>query len=115
MGGWITIGLSALAAYSFFRIGNTPLMILSIINGAISFWSFGVMHNYGSYAMRSKADILQKNFEAEGRLDELAIARLDALRRKTDPNAVPNWITIINIASFVVAMGFIITFLVVRD
>jgi hypothetical protein len=115
MGGWVTIGISALAAYSFFRIANTPLMILSIINGVLCFWSVGVMHNYASYAMRSKADILQENMKAEGRLDQEAIARLDALRTKINPDAVPDWITYVNMATFVVAVGLLITFFVVKN
>ena len=115
MGGLVTIGISALAAYSFFRIGQTSLMILSIINGGICFWSVGVMHNYASNAMRSKADILQENLEAEGRLDQEAIARLDSLRTKINPDAAPDWITLINMATFIVAVGLIITFFVVKN
>ena len=45
MGGWITIAINAVAAYLFYSIELSSLMILSIVNGSISFWSFGVMSN----------------------------------------------------------------------
>jgi hypothetical protein len=33
----------------------------------LSFWSFGVMHNYASDVSKSKAEILRENMRLEGR------------------------------------------------
>ena len=91
MGGWITIGISALATYSFYRIDQTFLMILSIANTGLSFWSFGVMHNYALDTSKSKAKILRENMRVEGRLDEQAEKRLNKHARRINPSAAPNW------------------------
>ena len=114
MGGWITIGISVLAAYSFYRIDQIFLMILSIANAGLSFWSFGVMHNYASGGRKSKAEILRENMRREGRLDEQAEERLNKLTRSINPSAAPNWVTSINMVSFVIAVGLIITFFIMK-
>ena len=101
MGGWITIGISVLAAHSFYRIDQTFLMILSIANAGLSFWSFGVMHNYASGDSKSKAEILRENMRLEERLDEQAEERLNKLARSINPSAAPSWVTSISMVSFV--------------
>ncbi|RJP76465.1 MAG: hypothetical protein C4522_17920 [Desulfobacteraceae bacterium] len=110
MGGWINIIISGIAAYSFYRIHSTVLMVLSIANCMLSFWSFGVMHNYASSTRRNKAAILRKNMEAEGRLDSDAIESLDRIERSIDPHSVPNWISTISMASFVFSIVLLVIF-----
>ncbi len=114
MGGWLTIAINILAAYSFFHIGSTALMVMSIINGIVSLWSFGVMHNYASYAMREKADLIENNLQLEGRLDEESKERLERLKHRTDHRAIPTWIATINFLSFLLAVVLIVVFFFVR-
>ena len=114
MAGWITIGISALAAYSFYRIDQTFLMILSVANAGLSFWSFGVMHNYASDASKSKAEILRENMRLEGRLDEQAEERLNKHAKRINSSAAPNWATSVNMVSFVIAVGLIIIFFIMK-
>jgi hypothetical protein len=112
MGGWINIIISAVAAYLFYRTNSTLWMVLSIANCLLSFWSFGVMHNYASSAKRSIASRLRENMEAEGRLDRDAMVRLDRLERSVDPGAIPNWIATINMVSFVFGVILILMFFI---
>jgi len=114
MGGWVSLTINILAIVGFYRIGQTPLTIVSIINGIIGFWSFGVMHNYASYAMRDKADLIEENLKAEDNFSEEANERLEAMRRTTDPNATPDWLAKINLASFVFSIVLIVTFFVIK-
>jgi len=114
MGGWVSFSINIIVIYSFYRLGNTTLVIVSAINAVVSFWSFGVMHNYGSYSMREEAARLEENLKAEGNFDEEAKIRLDELSRRTNPKAVPDWITIINLASFIISVCLLITFFVLR-
>jgi hypothetical protein len=104
MGGWITIAINGVAAYLFYSIELSSLMILSIVNGIISFWSFGVMSNYAINSVTSKAETLRKNMELEGSLDEEAEERLEKLRGSSNPDAVPNWLTVINMLTFVIGI-----------
>ena len=112
MGGWVSVSINILVIYSFYRLGNTTLIVVSAINAVIGFWSFRVMHNYGSFAMRSKANRLEENLKAENRLDDESVNKLNELRTKIDINAVPDWITDINLGSFVITVIMLITFVV---
>lgn len=89
-------------------------MILSIANAGLSFWSFGVMHNYASDVSKSKAEILRENLRLEGRLDKQAEERLNKLSRRINPSAAPNWAASINMVSFVIAVGLIIIFFIMK-
>jgi len=46
--GWLSVLLSAIAAFLFYKTGHIVLMILAIIAALGAFWSWGVMHNYGT-------------------------------------------------------------------
>ena len=98
----------------FIELTKLFLMILSDANAGLSFWSFGVMHNYASDASKSKAEILRENMRLEGRLDEQAEERLNKLARRINPSAAPNCATSINMVSFVIAVGLIITFFIMK-
>jgi hypothetical protein len=114
MGGWINVIISAIAAYSFYRIDSMVLMAIAIANCILSFWSFGVMHNYASEARRSQANRLRQNMELEGRLDSDATKRLDKFERSVDPRAVPNWISTISMVSFLFGVILLIVFFIIR-
>ncbi len=114
MGGWINVGVSLIAAFSFYRIDQTFLMVLSIINAVISFWSFGVMHNFAIQPGKAKIERLRENMKLEGRFDKQAEARLDSISVPIVPDAAPNWVTNINITTFLFGIVFIIIFIVLR-
>ena len=60
--GWIPIAINGVAAYLFYRIDLSSLMIISIVNGIICFWSFYVIRKY---------TINRENMETDmGRLGE---------------------------------------------
>jgi len=46
--GWLSVLLSAVAAFLFYRSGHMALMILAIIAVLGNFWSLGVMHNFAT-------------------------------------------------------------------
>jgi hypothetical protein len=108
MGGWFGVGMSAVVAYLFYQNDQTLLMIMSVINVLVAFWSFGVMHNYASFSRRDKADILRENMRPEGRLDSDAETRLDELSRTTNPSAVPDWFAYINMGTSVIGVTLFI-------
>jgi hypothetical protein len=78
--GWLSILLSAIAAFLFYKTGHLALMILSIIAALGNFWSWGVMHNYATELAK-----LRQNYKG-GFYD---ISRQEA-------KAVPNWISLTN-------------------
>ncbi|MFV2074108.1 MAG: hypothetical protein ACC742_15860 [Thermoanaerobaculales bacterium] len=108
MGGWIGVGISLLAAVLFYRGGSNTWMVLALINALVSFWSFGIMHNYAHSARRGKIDRLRENLALEGRIDESADERLRALENGIDPSAAPNWLATTNLVSFVLGLLLLI-------
>jgi len=111
MGGWINLIICLVPVYLLYRSGQTPWMILAVVNAVANFWSFGVMHNYAVEAKKSKVDRLRQNMALEGRLNEEAESRLNKLQDNIDPEStthVPNWITTINILTFVIGISLIV-------
>jgi len=80
------VGICFIAAVLLFNTGHLYLMTLAIISGIGSFWSWGIMHNY-AFEQAAK----RRNFT--GRFYDITPQEADA---------VPNWITLINmIFSFI--------------
>ena len=73
------------------------LPVAAIAIGVIQFWSWGVMHNHAVMAARS-----QRRYS--GKFYDLTKEEIDS---------APNWVTAINMISFVAALGMFITGLVI--
>jgi len=87
--GWLSVLLSAIAAFLFYKTGRFALTILAIIAALGNFWSWGVMHNYATELAKRR-----QNYKG-GFYD---ITRQEA-------KAVPDWISWTN-------MGFSIAGLI---
>lgn len=119
MGGWISIIISAIPIYLFWKSGSIILFIITIINLVINFWSFGIMHNfyYRVYnVIRQRNSNLRINIKLNGRLDkqtETILDRHDKTAHHTAIDQVPDWITHINLATSCIGLILLITSVII--
>ena len=73
-----------------------PLVTVSIIVAAIEFWSWGVMHNYATEAAKGRPDYSGGFYDFT----------------KREVESVPDWLAVVNLLSFIAAVGLLITGLV---
>jgi len=100
----------ALPALVFYGTSHSFLFWLSVSVGILGFWSFGVMHNFAMASAKSRYDRLAVNMFAEGRSAE-DVARLDALivrPNNADIEAVPSWITLVDMAAAAAALVLLV-------
>ena len=77
--GWLTILPPSVAVYLLFKTGHTVLMVIAIINCVGCFWSLGVMLNYAT-------DLAKQRLTYSNGFYDIT---------KREANAVPNWITVV--------------------
>ena len=110
MGGWISTIVSAIAVYLFWRSGSSMLLIASIANFAVNFWSFGIMHNFYYHAhqiTKQRNANLRANTELEGRMNEkmkVVLNRIDTMPDYKAIAHVPDWITSINMVTALIGV-----------
>lgn len=114
MGGIVSILISAGAAFLLYGVGHPILFAFAVVVALLAFWSVGVMHNYGSYARRDRAARLRDSLRAEGAFDSAAQARLAKFERGVEPQAIPNWLSGVNMLLTVIALVLLITAFIVR-
>jgi len=92
-------------------------MIISLVNGVVNFWSFGVMHNYALTASSEKIKRLRDNLELAGNLDEEKMSRLNEMENKIDPrsvDAVPDWLATTNMLTTLIGLFFLVVSFVLK-
>jgi len=90
--GWFSILICCIAALLLFKTEHTFLMILAIIAAIGCFWSWGVMHNYATEAAK------RRNNYRGGFHDIMP----------HEAQAVPDWITRINMGFNLIGVGLLI-------
>ena len=90
--GWLSVLLSVIAAILFYRTEHTVLMILAILVSVVCFWSWGIMHNFALVQSRYRPGYTGRFFDITN----------------DEADAVPDWITWVNIIFTVVGLGFLI-------
>lgn len=116
MGGLISVIISILAAITFFGTGNPFLFWVCVIIALLSFWSWGIMHNYAMKSAKARWNHVRENMIQEGRAKE-EIDRLDNTPINPsigDVNAVPDWLATINMLISVAGIGLLIFGIIVR-
>jgi len=78
--GWSSVLLSVVAAYLLFSSGRTVLMVVAIVTAVGCFWSWGIMHNYATNLAKRRSDYTGGFYDLT----------------KQEAEAVPNWITVVN-------------------
>lgn len=106
--GWLSLLICALPLYLLFNTGHRLLWIVALVNAIANLWSYGVMHNYavGSSAQRIKN--VRRNLALEGRLDADKQRNIDRLKLTGNPDVVPNWLSTINMISFIIGFAFVV-------
>ena len=94
--GWLSVVISGIGAFLFFKTDHTVLMVLSIITAAGCFWSWGIMHNYATEASKRRSNYTGGFYDI------------------TDQEAehVPDWITLANMILSFAGLVLLITAIV---
>ena len=96
--GWLPVILGGAAAYFLYQDGYLILSILAAASAVGCFWSWGIMHNYATDAARQRPSY-------RGGFHDIS---------ETEAEAVPNRITIINLGFSIVAIGLLVTVIVLE-
>lgn len=91
--GWLSVLLSAIAAYLLYRAGHLVLFVLAILSAIGYFWSWGIMHNYAT--------------RAAGRRSSYRGGFYDI--REDEAETVPDWLTWVNMAFTAAGLVLLVT------
>jgi hypothetical protein len=94
--GWLTVLFGVTAAVLFWIDGRVIFSILSIVDAFVAFWSWGVMHNYATEQAKKRSNYSGGFYDIT----------------PSEANAVPDWITNINMLASVISLLAIITSLI---
>lgn len=94
--GWLLVLLSGIAAFLFFKTDHTILMVISIVAAIGCFWSWGIMHNYATELAKRRPNYTDGFYDITNR----------------EAEAVPDWITYVNIISSLVGLVLLIVAIV---
>lgn len=115
MGGWICLIICVVPIYFFYVSDHIVLMIFSIVNAAINFWSFGVMHNYAVKQNSLWAERVRKNRELEeGPLSLEEDIKLQRIGNTLRPEDVPDWLVYVNVITTIMGLILFIAYWLIK-
>lgn len=103
--GWLSFLVCALPLYLLYNAGHPVLWVLALINAIANLWTFGVMHNYAVNSSAQRIKDLRRNLVVEGKLDAEKENEIDQLKVTMNLNAVPTWLSTVNMMSFIVGLA----------
>jgi len=89
---WLPIVLGIITCWLFYRSDQIILLVVTLLLTLVSFWSWGIMHNFATEAAKKRSSY-------EGGFYDFT---------PQEAHAVPNWITRINLLS---SIGILIVFI----
>lgn len=95
--GWLPVLLSTIAAFLLYRAGYIMLAVFAVVVVIVDFWSWGIMHNYAT-------DVAKKRLSYRGGFYDIAAS---------EANAVPDWITWINLITSTIGIILLIAGIVI--
>jgi len=87
---------------------------LAVVNALVNFWSYGVMHNYSVSTSSRRIKQLQEKLRAQGDLTPERQAQIDNIPMGLDPNAVPDWLAKVNLATTALGGAGIVAGIIIR-
>lgn len=109
MGGFITVALYVAVAWVGFASGHTGLAWAGVALGVVSFWIWGVAHNFAVSESEQRIRQLQENLMIyEGLTRGEAIDRTAKIPLRANPQAIPNWLCVVHLALTVVGVVLVI-------
>jgi hypothetical protein len=105
--GWLSFVICIVALYLLYNTGQSVLWVVVLVNAIANLWSFGVMHNYAVGSSADKIKQLHRNLALEGRLNAEKHEELDKLELTKNLQAVPGWLTTVNMITFLIGVSFL--------
>ena len=106
--GWLSFLICAVPVYLLYNTGHRVLWILALVNAIASLWSYGVMHNYAVESSARRIKGLRRNLALEGRLDAQKEREIDRVKLSVNLEAVPNWLSSVNMVTFIIGLVFVV-------
>jgi hypothetical protein len=105
--GWLTFLICAVPLYLLYNTGRPILWVMALVNSIANIWSYGVMHNYAAQSPTGRIKLMRENLDLEGRLDDDKERELAKLQPSMNLQAVPGWLTTVNMVTFLIGIGFL--------
>jgi hypothetical protein len=105
--GWLSFLICAVPIYLLYNTGRPILWVIVLVNAVANLWSYGVMHNYAVQSSAERIKRLRENLTLEGRLDAEKKREIDRLKLNVNLQAVPGWLTNVNMITFLIGIGFL--------
>lgn len=112
--GWLSFLIAAIPVYLFWSSNHYALVALAVINALVNFWSYGVMHNYAVSSSSQRIKRLRENLQNQEDFTPERQAALDRIPLELDPNAVPDWLAKVNLATTILGVLCIVTGIIIR-
>ena len=114
MGGWISLIICLSPIYLFYASDHMVLMVISIINSVVNFWSLGVMYNYAMRRNSMWVEQFRKARDLEGRLSPEEEVELRKIGNMLRPDDVPDWLARISIITTILGLILFILYWFIR-
>lgn len=86
--------------------GRPFLSIAALVNAYANLWLYGVMHNYAVLSSAESITPSQENLDSEGKLKAEKEGELNELQPNMNVQAVPSWLTIVNMLTILIGIVF---------
>ena len=96
--GWLPVLISAFAAYLIYDTGHPVIFVIAAITTIGCIWSWGIMHNFAT-------DLASKRSDYSGNFGDII---------EFEAQAVPNWITSINMGFSALGLILLIIGVVIK-
>jgi hypothetical protein len=96
--GWLPVLMAGGAAYILYQDDHPILFVFAVVSAIGCIWSWGIMHNYATDAARHRSSY-------RGDFNDITEA---------EAAAVPDWIAKINLGFSFVALGLLVTAIVLE-
>ena len=106
--GWLFSLICAVPLYLLLNTGHRVLWILALVNAVANLWSHGVMHNYAVESSAERIEGLRRNLAHERKFDAEKERQVDKLKLAKNLAAVPNWLSTVNMVTFIFGVVFVV-------
>ncbi len=106
--GWLSFLICVVPLYLLYNTGHRVLWIFALGNALANLWSYGVMHNYAVESSAERIKNIKRYLAPEGRFDKEKQRQVDRLKLTFNLEAVPNWLSTVNMISSIIGLGFVV-------
>lgn len=115
MGGFVTVALYVAGAWISFAAGHPILGWVGVALGVASLWVWGVSYNFAVERSARRIRQMRENLVNQEELSQReANERTDRIPLRANPQAIPDWLSMLHLGLTVVGVVLLIVVIIAR-